>query len=68
MLRLYSLCVGDTLLHPYTLGVIRITPASIISAEDLNQGFVTLILTFSSDRKLAQKFMDFILSIGVRPS
>lgn len=65
MLKRSSPCIADVRLHHYTLDVIRILPASI-SAEGLHQGGLTLILTFSFDRKLAhKKFVDFILSIGI---
>ena len=64
MPKSYSLCIGGVILHHYTLGVTRIIPASIISAEGPLQGFMTLILAFSFDKRLAQKFMDFIPSTG----
>lgn len=64
MPKSYSFCIGDVLLHHYTPGITRIMPASIISAEGPLQGFMTLILAFSFDKKLAQEFMDFILSTG----
>lgn len=64
MPKSYSLCIGDVILHHYTLGITRTMPASIISAEGPLQGFMTLILAFSFSKKLAQKFMDFILSTG----
>lgn len=54
MLKPYSLCTGDVILHHHTLGVIRIMPASIISAEGRHQGFMTSLLTFPFDRNLAQ--------------
>lgn len=57
----YTAFIGDVTLHHHTLDVIRIMPASIISAKGLHQAYMTLILTFPFDKKLAQKFMHFIL-------
>ena len=65
MLRHCSLDIGDAILHLHTLDVIRLLPTSIISAKGLHQGFMTLILTFPFETKLAPKFMNFILSIGI---